>query len=256
MAKVYKVAIIGCGAFSGEVYVPDLKKMEETELVAVCDIIPGRAEAYAARAEIPEWYTSLDDLLEKCDFDILIDAANIPAHHEINMKAILAGKHVFSQKPAGLTVEQITEQIEAARRVGVKIGAVPVHALRYANRMAKQMLADGVIGTPNTVRCHVAHGGPEYFQYREVDPSWFYQSDSGALFDMGIHALHYATDMLGPARRSACSVKGWSGQRSPTVLPPARTISGTELSALSTMVSGPGQKRSARSTAARGTSTQ
>lgn len=202
--KVYKVAIVGCGAFSGVEYLPQISKIKSVELVALCDIIPERAKAYAEQAGIPQWYTSLDDLLEKCDFDILIDAASIPAHHEINMRAIMAGKHVFSQKPAGLTVDQVTEQIEAAKRMGVKINAAPVHAMRYSNRIAKKLIADGVIGTPNTVRCHVAHGGPEYFQYREVDPSWFYRKGSGALFDMGVHALHYATDLLGPAKRISC----------------------------------------------------
>lgn len=202
--KQYKVAIIGCGAFAGEQYLPDISKVNGVKLVAVCDIIPERAQKYAALAGLSQWYTSIDDLLQNCDFDILIDAASIPAHHEINMKAILAGKHVFSQKPAGLSVEQVTEQIEAAKQMGVVISAAPVHAIRYSNLVAKDLIADGVIGIPNTVRCHVAHGGPEYFQYREVDPSWFYEKDSGALFDMGIHALHYATDLLGPAKRISC----------------------------------------------------
>ena len=202
--KTWKVAIIGCGNFTGGQYLPDIHKIRGAELVAVCDIIPERAQAYAARAGISQWYTSIDELLEKCDFDILMDATSIPAHHEINMKAILAGKHLFSQKPAGLTVEAVTEQIEAAKKMGVTINAAPVHAMRYSNRVAKQLIADGVIGKPNTVRCHVAHGGPEYFQYRDVNPEWFYAKDSGALFDMGVHALHYATDMLGPARQISC----------------------------------------------------
>ena len=202
--KTWKVAIIGCGNFTGGQYLPDIHKIRGAELVAVCDIIPERAQAYAARAGISQWYTSIDELLEKCDFDILMDATSIPAHHEINMKAILAGKHLFSKKPAGLTVEAVTEQIEAAKKMGVTINAAPVHAMRYSNRVAKQLIADGVIGKPNTVRCHVAHGGPEYFQYRDVNPEWFYAKDSGALFDMGVHALHYATDMLGPARQISC----------------------------------------------------
>ena len=135
--KTWKVAIIGCGNFTGGQYLPDIHKIRGAELVAVCDIIPERAQAYAARAGISQWYTSIDELLEKCDFDILMDATSIPAHHEINMKAILAGKHLFSQKPAGLTVEAVTEQIEAAKKMGVTINAAPVHAMRYSNRDRK-----------------------------------------------------------------------------------------------------------------------
>ena len=59
-----------------------------------------------------------------------------------------------------------------------------------------------------------------------------------------------------PASRSSFSVIGWSGQRRPTVSPPASTTGGTISRALSTIVSGPGQKLSARTAACGGTSRQ
>ena len=89
-------------------------------MVAVCDIIPERAKDYAEKFNVPAWYTSIDELLEKCDFEILMNTTSIPAHHEINMKALNAGKHLYSQKPVGLTVAEVTEQIEAAKAAGVK----------------------------------------------------------------------------------------------------------------------------------------
>ena len=57
--KTWKVAIIGCGNFTGGQYLPDIHKIRGAELVAVCDIIPERAQAYAARAGISQWYTSI-----------------------------------------------------------------------------------------------------------------------------------------------------------------------------------------------------
>lgn len=45
--KTWKVAIIGCGNFTGGQYLPDIHKIRGAELVAVCDIIPERAQAYA-----------------------------------------------------------------------------------------------------------------------------------------------------------------------------------------------------------------
>jgi len=202
--RPWRVALIGCGAFAGGQYLPDFHKVRGARLVAVCDLLPDRARDYAARAGIGQWYTNIDELLERCDFDILMNATSIPAHHEINLKALRAGKHLFTQKPAGLTVGQVTEQMEVAASKGLKANAAPVHAMRHANRVAKQLLRDGVIGRPTTIRCQIAHGGPEYFQYREVHPAWFYGKDAGALFDMGVHALHYATDLMGPAKRIAC----------------------------------------------------
>lgn len=201
---LWKVAIIGCGSFTGRQYLPDIGKVCNAQLVATCDILPERAREYAQRAGIDQWYSSIDDLLEKCDFDILMNATSIPAHHEINMKALRAGKHVFTQKPAAATVEEVTQQMELAQQMGLKINAAPVHAMRHSNRKARQMIRDNVIGKVTTIRCQVAHGGPEYFQYRDVNPIWFYEPGSGALYDMGVHGLHYVTDILGPARAVGC----------------------------------------------------
>lgn len=199
--KKYKIAMIGCGSFCGGQYLKDVPRIENAEIVAFCDIVPERAKAYAEKAGVKEWYASIDELLEKCDFDVLMDATSIPAHHEINMKALAAGKHLFTQKPAGLTVEAVTEEIELAKKMGLKANAAPVHAMRHSNRKARQLIADGVIGKVTTARVQVAHGGPEYFQYRDNHPGWFYEPGSGALYDMGVHGLHYITDLLGPAKR-------------------------------------------------------
>lgn len=123
--KTWKVALIGCGSIAESIYIPQMAHIPQTELVAVCDIIPERAQKYAERFHVPQWYPNIDELLAHCDFDILMDTASIPAHHEINMKALQAGKHLYSQKPVGLTVEQVTEQMEAAQKAGVKFAASP-----------------------------------------------------------------------------------------------------------------------------------
>ena len=107
--KKWKVALIGCGSIADNTYLPRIKDIPEAEMVAVCDIIPERAKDYAEKFNVPAWYTSIDELLEKCDFEILMNTTSIPAHHEINMKALNAGKHLYSQKPVGLTVAEVTE---------------------------------------------------------------------------------------------------------------------------------------------------
>lgn len=202
--KTWKVALIGCGSIAEGIYIPQMKHIPRTELVAVCDILPERAKDYAQRFNVPAWYGSIDELLEKCDFDILMDTASIPAHHEINMKALKAGKHLYSQKPVGLTVEQVTEQIEAAKEAGVTFAASPIHPLRPDIQFIKDMVRDGVIGKINMVRAHTAHGGPEYFQYRDADPSWFFEPGAGALYDMGVHGLTMAVAVAGPAKEVSC----------------------------------------------------
>ncbi len=202
--KTWKVAVIGCGMFANGQYLPNISKEANAKCVAVCDIVPERAQKAAKKFGVPEWYPNVYELIEKCDFDIAIDAASIQAHHEINMAILNAGKHLISQKPAAPTVELFTEQIELAKKKGVGFACAPIHPMRYDLTMAKQMLKDGAIGNPTYIKCNLAHGGPEYFQYRDADPTWFFEDGAGALVDMGVHGLQIVTTMFGPAKKISC----------------------------------------------------
>lgn len=215
MKKQWKVAVVGCGLFANAQYFPYISVETHAECVAAVDIIEERAIAACEKYGIANHYSSVYELIEKCDFDIAIDAASIQAHHEINMAILGAGKHLMSQKPAAPTVAQLTEQIELAKKNGVKFVCVPIHPMRYDINIAKQIIADGAIGNAYYAKCNLVHGGPEYFQYRDADPSWFFEPGAGALVDMGVHGLQIVTSIFGAAKRIACMAK---------VTTPVRTV--------------------------------
>ncbi len=215
MSKVWKVAVIGCGMFSHAQYLPNIEKEAKAKCVAVVDVVEERAKEACEKYGIENYYTSVDELIENGDFDIAIDASSIQTHHEINMKIINAGKHLITQKPAAPTVELLTEQIEAAKKKGVKFVCVPIHPMRYDINIAKQLMKDNAIGNPYYISCNLTHGGPEYFQYRDADPSWFFEPGAGALVDMGVHGLQIVTSIFGPAKKIACMAK---------VTTPVRTV--------------------------------
>lgn len=207
MKKQWKVAVIGCGLFANSQYLPNITKEANAVCVAAVDIIEERAIAACEKYGIKEHYKSVYELIENCDFDIAIDAASIQAHHEINMAVLGAGKHLISQKPAAPSVEELTEQIELAKKNNVKFVCVPIHPMRFDLNNAKQMIKDDVIGEPYYVKCNLSHGGPEYFQYRDADPTWFFEEGAGALVDMGVHGLQIVTSVLGPAKAFSCMAK-------------------------------------------------
>lgn len=213
MKKKWKVAVIGCGFFAHAQYFSNIEKEANAECVAAVDIVEERAAEACERYNIKNHYSSVWELIEKCDFDIAIDAASIQAHHEINMAVLRAGKHLISQKPAAPTVEMLTEQIQMAKEKNVKFACVPIHPMRYDINMAKQMIEDGAIGNVYYVKCNLSHGGPEYFQYRDADPSWFFEPGAGALVDMGVHGLQIVTTILGPAKALACMAKVTTPER-------------------------------------------
>jgi UDP-N-acetyl-2-amino-2-deoxyglucuronate dehydrogenase len=184
---------------------PELSALPNVEIVALCDVIPGRAEEYAHRWHVPAvCYENIDDTLADSDFEVLLDTATIQAHFEINLKALQADRHLYSQKPFALTVEEATVLIEEARKRDLKMSISPIHMLRPEIQEAKRLIEDGVIGKVSFARCSSSHGGPEYFQYRDVDPTWFYQPGAGPMYDMGVHGLHQVTGLLGPAKSVTC----------------------------------------------------
>ncbi|MDO4293116.1 MAG: Gfo/Idh/MocA family oxidoreductase [Eubacteriales bacterium] len=203
----WRVAVIGCGSFANWQYFPNIEKEAEAVCVAAVDIVEERAREACEKYGIPNHYSSVYDLLKNCDFDIAIDAASIQAHHEINMAILEAGKHLISQKPAAPDVESMSRQIEAAKKSGVQFSCVPIHPMRYDIAAARQMMRDGTIGNFYYIKVNASHGGPEYFQYRDADPSWFFEPGAGALVDMGVHGLQMATALFGPARKVACMAK-------------------------------------------------
>lgn len=211
--KTWKIAIVGCGDIAENVYMLQMRKNRRAEVVACCDLKEERTALFREKFNIPRAYSRIEDLLEKEDFEILMDTASIQAHYELNMKALKAGKHLYSQKPAGLTVDQMTEMIETAKKAGLKFAASPIHMLRPDIREAKRLIDQGVIGKISLVRAMAAHGGPEYFQYRVNDPSWFYDPGAGALYDLGVHALHQVTGLLGPAKTVSCTAAVSSPKR-------------------------------------------
>lgn len=202
--RKWKIALVGCGDIAEHIYMPQMPLNKKAEVVAFCDLKPERLKVFQEKFGERQIFGHVDKLLEECDFDILMDTASIPAHYELNMKALRAGKHLYSQKPAGLTVEQVTDMIEMAERMHVKFAASPVHMLRDDIREAKALVQSGAVGRVMFVRGVAAHGGPEYFQYRVNDPTWFYRPGAGALYDLGVHCLTMVTGILGPAREVSC----------------------------------------------------
>jgi predicted dehydrogenase len=197
--KKWRVGLVGCGAIAEVRYMPELSALPNVEIVALCDAIPGRAEEYARRWNAPAvCYDNIDDMLASGDFEVLLDTASIQSHYEINLKALQAGKHLYSQKPFALTVEEASALIEEAHKQDLKMSISPIHMLRPEIQEARRLIRDGVIGKVSFARCSSSHGGPEYFQYRDVDPTWFYRPG------MGVHGLHQVTGLLGPARSVTC----------------------------------------------------
>src|SRR5215813_6679911 len=103
--KKIKVAVIGCGSVSNR-YLPHLSQSPYVELVSTCDIIYDRAMQQAKAYNVPNSYPHIDKLLAGAPFDLMITLTDMQEHGQLNRKAIMAGKHVWSEKPMANTYRE------------------------------------------------------------------------------------------------------------------------------------------------------
>lgn len=117
-ASPVRIALLGAGRIGTSHAEVIARRVPEADLVAVFDPRPGAAatvaEPLGARPE-----TSLDAVLGSADVDAVVISASTPSHCGLVVAAAEAGKHVFCEKPAGLSLAEIDIGRTAAASAGV-----------------------------------------------------------------------------------------------------------------------------------------
>jgi predicted dehydrogenase len=209
MPHPVRVAIDGCGALTTETILPHLIQPDFTakaKLVAVCDIVPERAQDAAAKFDVPHAFGSLDQMLAGPEFDVLLIIVPHRLHAEHALKALRADKHVYIQKPMAPSVAEGAAVLQEARARGRKLVAAPGQPLWPLYDAIKKVIEDGQIGEPFFAVPPLLGWGGRHVQFPN-DPSWFFSEHGGPLRDHGGYGIQTLTTLFGPAKR----VTGLSG---------------------------------------------
>lgn len=115
MEKV-KVGIAGLGRL-GKVHANNIAyKIPNAELTAACSIMPAELEYAQKELGVKDVYTDFDEMLAKADIDAVAIVTTSGLHCSQIAKALDAGKHVFSEKPLGVNVEECKQAEVAVER--------------------------------------------------------------------------------------------------------------------------------------------
>jgi predicted dehydrogenase len=142
------VGIIGCGAIS-PAYMSNMRDDFSglLEMVACADLFPEAAEKRAREFGIPRSCT-VDELMADPAVELVVNLTNPEGHHPVTMAAFKAGKHVFTEKPLGITMDEGREIVETAMNTGrVLAGAADIF-LGSGLQMSRKLVDEGRIGTP------------------------------------------------------------------------------------------------------------
>ncbi len=188
--KKFGVGIIGCGAIFG-VHAFPLHTIENVEVKAVCDVKPAARET-AGRLFDCEAYEDYHDLLKRPDIDVVHVLTPHYLHAPMVIAAADAGKHVLSEKPMSITIEDARAELEAGKRNGVTIGVISQNRYNSASVAIKRALEDGSLGRVIGQRIILSWFKPnEYYQNSDWHGTW--DKEGGSLIiDQSIHVLDLA----------------------------------------------------------------
>ncbi|HEY0791198.1 MAG TPA: Gfo/Idh/MocA family oxidoreductase [Chthoniobacterales bacterium] len=189
-----RVGIIGTGNISSA-YLRASERFPQIAMVACADLrlelARKRAAEFSLRAE------DVEALLQDAEIDVVLNLTTPASHVPINLAALQAGKHVYSEKPFGTSLAQARPVIDLAANTGLRVGSAPDTFLGAAYQTARKLIDDGAIGQPLGGWAFFLSSGPESWH---PNPDFFYQPGAGPVFDMGPYYVTALVSLFGPVR--------------------------------------------------------
>jgi len=213
MADPIGMGVVGAGAIGirgalSHLSLPDVQ--DRVRLAAVCDPVPGRAQAAAEKFGVPNSYEDYESLLADPGVEAMTIGSPIGIHYEQGVAAIEAGKHIHFNKTMTTSVDECDDLIAQAAKKGVRLVASPGMMLHPHNQRIRDRIREGAIGRLVWAITGAAVGDyhlTEEFRTGEdiltdVDPTWYFRKPAGGpLWDVTVYCLHILTGILGSASR-------------------------------------------------------
>ncbi len=195
MSKILRFALIGCGRIAKN-HVGPLTEISGVKLVALCDLIPEKAQSHADKYGLPV-YTNYHTMLRKEEVDVvcILTPSGMHPMHALDVITRYR-KHLVIEKPMALAWGDLAKMKAIADECGVKI--FPVYQNRY-NKAVQKVRSDiisGKLGKLALGTVRVRWCRPQSYYNR--DPwrgTW--AMDGGALTNQGIHYIDLLQYLLG-----------------------------------------------------------
>lgn len=224
--KTIKIGIVGVGDISG-IYLKNITTLfKEIEVIGVCDLIHSKAEKAVATYNIPKRYTDMHELFADEEVDIVLNLTRPYEHFDVSKAALLAGKHVYSEKPLAATLAEATELVKLAEEKNLRIGGAPDTFMGAGIQTCRKLIEDGYIGTPVGATAFLVCRGHESWH---PDPEFYYKHGGGPMMDMGPYYLSTLVNLLGSIKQVSAMSKISFPQRRITSQPLDGTIIDVEV---------------------------
>jgi predicted dehydrogenase len=211
--KTVRVAIIGTGGMAQD-HARRFGAIEGCQLVACCDIMPGRAKAFAEKFKIPAAYENAGEMLKKETLNGVSVVTPDRAHASAALLAIAKGVNVMCEKPLADNLKDARHMAAAARRKKLITAVNFSYRNNPATQKAAELVASGALG-------RIMHIEGAYLQSWLVGSFWgdWHKSDgllwrlstrhgsAGVLGDLGVHLFDLASFVAGEFAAVSCILK-------------------------------------------------
>jgi predicted dehydrogenase len=159
-----------------------------------------RLRTMASQHGLKRWTTSLDEVLADPEVDVYFDAQVTSAREVSLLKAIEAGKHVYTEKPVAESLDGALRLAAAARARGITNGVVQDKLFLPGMIKLRRLVRDGFLGRVLSVRLEFGYWVFDGDGMPAQRPSWNYRAEAGGgiTLDMFPHWQYLLEDLFGP----------------------------------------------------------
>ncbi|MFE1245243.1 Gfo/Idh/MocA family protein [Fictibacillus sp. NPDC058756] len=181
-------------------YAREAHENESISIKMVWDENHERGAEWASKLNVP-FEPNLDDVLSNPEIDGVIVTTATNRHKDIIIAAANHGKHIFTEKVLGFTVDECEVIYNAVEKNNVQLMVNLPRLTESFYLYAQEAVDKGWLGDITYIRCRVAHNGsvPSKENPKGWLPEHFYNKEEcggGALIDLGAHPI-YLTNRLG-----------------------------------------------------------
>ncbi|MBI3005702.1 MAG: Gfo/Idh/MocA family oxidoreductase [Ignavibacteriales bacterium] len=189
-----RIGIVGMGNIAQTIHLPILTKLQDTEVVAVCDLDDNKARFVAEKFQIPRYYSDVEKMLRSEDGIAGVDICTpTVVHPEVAIAAIESKKDVLVEKPLARSQSEAIAIVTAAKKHRRKVMVGMNNRFRPDSMILKSFIEDHALG-----RIFYAKAG--WFKKLNAESVWLTrkeQSGGGVVLDLGIVMFDLAFWMMG-----------------------------------------------------------
>ena len=198
------IAIAGCG-YVADSYLATLADHPELALVGAFDRDQERLDRFAGHWATHA-YSSVEALIEDPRVELVLNLTNPRSHYEVTRACLEGAKHVYSEKPLAMCVEQAAELVGIARARGLYLSSAPCSALSETAQTLWKAIRENAVGRIRLVYANFDDGmvGPNMKPWTWVSASgapWPARDEFevGCAFEHAGYVLTWLAAFFGPA---------------------------------------------------------